>query len=832
MVETPRIIFSIEKIPEELKQRRQWICWRYTKRVNKLVKLPLAPWASGHDGAVSVTDPNNCAVFNVAVEYAQKNGWGIGFVFFSGDGLTGIDLDHLDKLNEETQNIIKAANSYGEVSPSGKGYHIIVKGLVREAIKKESVEVYSKDRYFTVTGNHLDGSPFIINEAQQLLNRLESKYRKKTKIGGSTKTGGWEDYENGKGWILKEIREKDEKLNELLKGGSADCPSPSEADMSTLTKLLWWGYTENEAVDIVKRYRWRKKLGREDYIRNTLKKIDQSLTEGVREKTRKKNLFFSPPLHGGYISPKAETVEINKDALKPMSLTDVEEILNQTLKHDHENKLLVFLDMLMNYSGDDQQNILFNAPSSTGKSYIALEIAKFFPPEDVDKKGYTSPTAFFHVMGKMCTLDGEPLEDRHTYIEMKLADWEKLHPRPHAPGYSDKSREAVDARKKLAEWKQQKKTEYQRLKEEWNGIEKIYIVSLEKRILIFKDQPHDRVLQVLRSMLSHDEKILEVDITDKTKEGGHRTKKIRVVGFPTVVFCSATFSLNKQELTRFWVLSPDMSQDKIKESLKLQARRLSHKVAFEKRLTTNERRQLLMDRIRAIKNMEVNDIIIPEKLADDLLEWFTSGRDLSPRDMRDFPRLLELVKAHALFQMFQRNRTSDNAVITTEEDGEVAKQLLNNVIEANRLGLPPYVHKFYEERLKDAVTDSGITREEFNRLYFNMFRIRLGEKTRKKLIDLLSEAGLIQEKPDPNDKRRFKIYIPLGGVEKKQNISEVALSILVEMERETEIIEKTVFRKELETKLNLTTDTAEHLVNKLLRDGLIFSPRQDYLKKN
>jgi hypothetical protein len=475
---------------------------------------------------------------------------------------------------------------------------------------------------------------------------------------------------------------------------------------------------------------------------------------------------FSTPPRGGNIS-SVET----EDATKPMSLKDVEEILTQTLKHDHENKLIVFLNMLLNYLGDDQQNILFNAPSATGKSYIALEIAKMFPAEDVDKKGYTSPTSFFHVMGKLCGLDGKPLEDHYAYVRSKLAEWEEKHPRPQAPDYSDKSPEAVKARRVLSEWKALRKSEYYKYKEEWDRIEKIYVVSLEKRILIFKDQPHDRILQVLRSMLSHDEKVLEVDITDKTKEGGHRTKRIRVLGFPTVIFCSASFSLDEQERTRFWILSPDMSQAKLMASLKLQARRLGDVQAFESTLDADAKRATLMHRIRVIKASNIKQVTIPQTLADNLLAWFTDGRDLSPRDQRDFPRLIALVKSHALFQMFQRDRTPDGSIIANEEDVDVAKRLLNNVMDANRLGLPPYVYKFYVESLEPSITEYGITRERFNQLYFVQFKERLGEKARKRLIDLLSEAGLIEEKPDPEDKRKMKMYIPLGEVYEKIKIS-------------------------------------------------------------
>lgn len=273
-VEIPPIIFSIEKIPAELKRRRQWICWRYEVRDDKLVKIPLAPWSTGHDGPASVTDPNNMAPFELAVDYARDNGWGIGFCFFSGDGLTGIDLD---KLDGEAQEIIKKANSYAEFSPSGKGIHIIVKGKVKKAIKKDVIEVYSENRFFTVTGDHVEGTPLGLNDAQQLLDELEAKYGKKPNavtVQQKTAPGkSWENYVNKLGYTLREVRQRDRVLDEYLDGGLAGKPSPSEADMGTLERLLFWGYEPDDAVSILEHYRWRKKLLRRDYVEGMLAKL-------------------------------------------------------------------------------------------------------------------------------------------------------------------------------------------------------------------------------------------------------------------------------------------------------------------------------------------------------------------------------------------------------------------------------------------------------------------------------------------------------------------------------------------------------------------------------
>ena len=84
----------------------------------------------------------------------------------------------------------------------------------------------------------------------------------------------------------------------------------------------------------------------------------------------------------------------------PLSLERLSEILGTTVRKDDVNKLMVFLCTLAAYTEDSQFNVSFRAPSSTGKSYIPLEIAQYFPPEDVVMVAYSSPTAFFHDSGE------------------------------------------------------------------------------------------------------------------------------------------------------------------------------------------------------------------------------------------------------------------------------------------------------------------------------------------------------------------------------------------------------------------------------------------------
>ncbi|MEM3590537.1 MAG: hypothetical protein QW702_00355 [Candidatus Bathyarchaeia archaeon] len=43
--------------------------------------------------------------------------------------------------------------------------------------------------------------------------------------------------------------------------------------MGTLERLLYWGYTPEQSVTILKEYRWREKLLREDYIQGMLRNL-------------------------------------------------------------------------------------------------------------------------------------------------------------------------------------------------------------------------------------------------------------------------------------------------------------------------------------------------------------------------------------------------------------------------------------------------------------------------------------------------------------------------------------------------------------------------------
>ncbi len=75
----------------------------------------------------------------------------------------GIDIDHCITGNDfsvESAEILAAVNSYAEYSLSNTGVHIIVKGnadIKGGRNTKKGIEIYTAARYFTFTGNVIEG---------------------------------------------------------------------------------------------------------------------------------------------------------------------------------------------------------------------------------------------------------------------------------------------------------------------------------------------------------------------------------------------------------------------------------------------------------------------------------------------------------------------------------------------------------------------------------------------------------------------------------------------------------------------------------------------------
>lgn len=154
-------------IPEELKVLNHWICYKLVPKTDKNGnpyndKVPKNPNTGGNAAS---NDPSTWADFNTAAAAVSKyNLDGIGFQF-RGSGYIGIDIDHCIRedgsLSDMAQDVVTVLNSYTEISPSGTGLHIFMKGKKpgekctskKNPVTGEKLEIYDSGRFFTVTGN-------------------------------------------------------------------------------------------------------------------------------------------------------------------------------------------------------------------------------------------------------------------------------------------------------------------------------------------------------------------------------------------------------------------------------------------------------------------------------------------------------------------------------------------------------------------------------------------------------------------------------------------------------------------------------------------------------
>jgi replicative DNA helicase Mcm len=60
---------------------------------------------------------------------------------------------------------------------------------------------------------------------------------------------------------------------------------------------------------------------------------------------------------------------------------------------------------------------------------------------------------------------------------------------------------------------------------------------------------------------------------------------------------------------------------------------------------------------------------------------------------------------------------------------------------------------------------------------------------------------------------------------------QIVLSAIVEMERETGMVEKSALMEKLEREYELAIPDAERFLGQLIKEGTIYSPRNGYLKK-
>jgi putative DNA primase/helicase len=297
-------------IPRELRERDQWVLWRYEKRGGKRTKVPYDPDTLKR---ADTTAPETWGTYRKATRVLRAQGEhfdGIGFVLSDTDPYAGIDFDGV--LDPDTGAIdarvltwLERLGGYIEVSPSGRGLHAFVQGAAPNRNNREAgVEAYSRARFFTITGDALAGGGGSLPERQSVIDDLAERF--------FTKPDSALHYQREHSG--NPVPEDDAPLLERARnsrrgaefrrlydaGGTSEYPSHSEADFALCKTLAFWTAWDAERIDRLFRASalYRPKWDRGDYAARTIAAAISATPRAYRQ----------PPREDAVDDPRARTV--------------------------------------------------------------------------------------------------------------------------------------------------------------------------------------------------------------------------------------------------------------------------------------------------------------------------------------------------------------------------------------------------------------------------------------------------------------------------------------------------------------------------------------------
>jgi putative DNA primase/helicase len=245
----------LENIPVQLRELPQWVNWRYEFRDDDWTKVPCIPRTGAN---AKSNDPSTWATFDESARHAQRFD-GLGFQF--GDsGFVGVDLDDCrdpvtGKLTPFAEKVVERFNTYAEVSPSGEGVKLFLRGTWNGSGKNrlvngtDRIEVYPRGRYFTVTGAKLPGAPDIVRECQPELDALYAEHfaPKPAAVNGTNGYANGNSIGHDRSRIIERARKYIAKMDPAISGQRGH----DRAFHTSCVLVLGFGLSVDEAWPLI-----------------------------------------------------------------------------------------------------------------------------------------------------------------------------------------------------------------------------------------------------------------------------------------------------------------------------------------------------------------------------------------------------------------------------------------------------------------------------------------------------------------------------------------------------------------------------------------------------
>jgi putative DNA primase/helicase len=276
--------------PAELASRPQWVAWKLQARPGEPKPTKL-PYDARTGRLASTTDRATWATFEEAAAFCASHDWasGVGYVLSADDPYVGIDLDacrdpKTGRLEPWAKKIVHRLNSYTEISPSGTGLRIFVRGeLPPHGRRKGHIEIYSQARFLTITGDHYLAAPDTIQDRHDELlawhHEIFGDAPEARQNGQVTRS----PVQLADADLLLKARAASNgaKFWALWNGDYSAYGSQSEADLALVSELAFWTGPDPSRIDQLFRSSgmMRDKWERQDYREHTIDKALSGRTD-------------------------------------------------------------------------------------------------------------------------------------------------------------------------------------------------------------------------------------------------------------------------------------------------------------------------------------------------------------------------------------------------------------------------------------------------------------------------------------------------------------------------------------------------------------------------
>jgi len=360
----PRILkVNLSNIPVDLKGCPQWVTWKAElKEDGKFTKIPINPNAGLN---ASTRKSESWGTYDDAVHCYQNakeidSIGGIGFVFTKDDPFCGVDLDNCyDPATKQTEgwalDILKDLNSYCEISPSNTGIKIFFKGKLPGSGRNfGNIEMYDSGRFFTVTGERVNGY------AQNIENRqteIDALYRKLDQDGKSQPI----IVGDSSGTDLLDDMPITYPTKKLIREGEQK-GMRSEALMSVMNTLVNAGTSEEmifkifDTFPIGEKYR-EKGASKERWLNKHIEKAKKFTDKKEPEPSSSFPYDLMTGVAGDYANLYGEYLETPKEFLFMSYLTCLGSVLSKRLTLASEiNPQPRLYTLLLGQSADDRKS--------------------------------------------------------------------------------------------------------------------------------------------------------------------------------------------------------------------------------------------------------------------------------------------------------------------------------------------------------------------------------------------------------------------------------------------------------------------------------------------